>query len=148
MIIVADCRTASHGVCLHWLTYWLTEIYLPSLMFEHAKTVSTKLYFGSRPLRPVIHLVTLRHRRPRDNARSTVLYDGHRLAVLPVLRADLGDRGGYGVRSGEWLARSLRKYRSRIWWRDGSASAGSPRIVVMLTRSEAGPDWRARPRQS
>src|SRR5580700_5972671 len=43
--------------------------------------------------------------------------DGHRLAELPVLRADLGDRGGYGVRSGEWSARSLRKYRSRIWWR-------------------------------
>ena len=43
--------------------------------------------------------------------------DGHRLAVLPVLRADLGDRGGYGVRSGEWLARGLRKYRSRISWR-------------------------------
>ncbi len=42
---------------------------------------------------------------------------GHRLAELPVLRADLGDRGGYGVRSGEWSARSLRKYGSRIWWR-------------------------------
>ena len=38
--------------------------------------------------------------------------DGHQLAELPVLRADLGDRGGYGVRSGEWSARSLRKYRS------------------------------------
>jgi hypothetical protein len=43
--------------------------------------------------------------------------DGHRLAELPVLRADLSDRGGYGVRSGEWSARSLQKYRSRIWWR-------------------------------
>jgi hypothetical protein len=43
--------------------------------------------------------------------------DGHRLVELPVLRADLGDRGGYGVRLGEWSARSLRKYRSRIWWR-------------------------------
>jgi hypothetical protein len=43
--------------------------------------------------------------------------DGHRLAVLPVLRTDLGDRGGYGVRSGEWSARSLRKHRSRISWR-------------------------------
>jgi hypothetical protein len=46
-----------------------------------------------------------------------VMDDGHRLVELPVLRADLGDRGGYGVRSGEWSARSLRKYRSRIWWR-------------------------------
>jgi hypothetical protein len=77
VIIVADCRTASHGVCLHWLTYWLTEIYLPSLMFEHAKTMSTVLYFASRPLWPVIHLVTLRHRGLRDNARSSAdLYSG------------------------------------------------------------------------
>jgi hypothetical protein len=26
----------------------------------------------------------------------SVMDDGHRLAELPVLRADLGDRGGYG----------------------------------------------------
>ena len=31
---------------------------------------------------------------------GAVLDAGHRLAVLPVLRADLGDRGGYGIRSG------------------------------------------------
>lgn len=80
-IIVADCRTASRGVCLHWLTYWLTEIYLPSLMFEHTKTVSTKLYFDSRPLRPVIHLVTLRYLRPRDNARSPAAMHGCKLGA-------------------------------------------------------------------
>jgi hypothetical protein len=26
VVIVADCRTASRGVCLHWLPYWLPKI--------------------------------------------------------------------------------------------------------------------------
>ena len=33
-VSVAGRRRASRGVCLHWLTYWLPRIYLPSLMFE------------------------------------------------------------------------------------------------------------------
>jgi hypothetical protein len=37
-------------------------------------------------------------REVTKNAHTpAVLDDGHRLAVLPVLRADLGDRGGYGA---------------------------------------------------
>ena len=37
-----------------------------------------------------------------ENAHTAaVMDDGHRLVELPVLRADLGDRGGYGVRLGE-----------------------------------------------
>jgi hypothetical protein len=74
--------------------------------------------------------------------------DGHRSAELPVLRADLGDRGGYGVRSGEWSARSLRKYMSRIWRRRWLRVSWLARVVVMLTRPQARPDWRVRARQS
>jgi hypothetical protein len=39
--------------------------------------------------------ITLSDEDVRENARSAaVMDDGHRLVELPVLRADLGDRGG------------------------------------------------------
>jgi hypothetical protein len=47
--IVAGCRGTSQGICPRWLPVWLPEIYLPSLMLEWTKTVSTMRYFGARP---------------------------------------------------------------------------------------------------
>ena len=78
---------------------------------------------GRRRMRlPGALIFLFRHHAERREVRGEraltrlIMDDGHRLAELPLLRADLGDRGGYGVRSGEWSARSLRKYRSRTWW--------------------------------
>jgi hypothetical protein len=97
--VVSLCVARHLGICVRWLPDWLPEIYLTSLMFEQAKSVSVKLrrrltndsrVGSSSPVRPGAASEEIFHALLRARQMSGPLPGGTNPAVVTVRAQGLG----------------------------------------------------------